>query len=60
MTCGHCSARVEKALEGVSGVDKAKVDLKKGLAEVTLSGPIEDAVLTKAVIDAGYEASVVG
>ena len=59
MTCGHCSARVEKALAGVSGVDKAKVDLKKGLAEVTLANPIEDAVLTKAVVDAGYEASIV-
>jgi copper ion binding protein len=58
MTCGHCSARVEKALADLPGVDKAKVNLKKGTAEVTLSNPVEDAVLTKAVIDAGYEASI--
>ena len=59
MTCSHCSARVEKALAGVSGVDKAKVNLKKGLAEVTLANHIDDGILTKAVIDAGYEASIV-
>ena len=58
MTCGHCSARVEKALAGVEGVEKASVNLKKGLAEVKLAAPVEDAALTKAVIDAGYEASV--
>jgi copper chaperone CopZ len=39
-------------------VEKAKVDLKKGLAEVTLKTPVEGAVLAKAVVDAGYEASV--
>jgi copper ion binding protein len=59
MTCGHCSARVEKALAGLAGVDKAVVDLKKGEAEVTFASPVEDAVLTKAVTDAGYEASII-
>ena len=58
MTCGHCSARVEKILEEIKGVDKAKVSLKKGTAEVTLSEDIPDASLTKPVTDGGYPASV--
>jgi len=34
MTCGHCLAKVEKALKGVSGVYWAVVDLPDGEAEV--------------------------
>ena len=54
MSCMHCSARVEKALNALEGV-QAKVDLEKGEATVTLSGEVEDAVLKAAVEDAGYE-----
>jgi len=34
MTCGHCQAKVEKALKGVSGVYSAIIDLPDGEAEV--------------------------
>ena len=54
MSCGHCSARVEKALNALEGVS-AKVDLESKTAAVELSGDISDEVLEKAVIDAGYE-----
>ncbi|WP_138294291.1 MULTISPECIES: heavy metal translocating P-type ATPase [unclassified Clostridium] len=54
MSCMHCSARVEKALNALEGV-QAKVDLEKGEATVTLSGEVEDAALKAAVEDAGYE-----
>lgn len=54
MTCEHCKARVEKALNGLEGVE-AKVDLKKKQAAVTLSTAVDDAVLKSAVADAGYE-----
>lgn len=54
MSCGHCVARVEKALNALEGVE-AKVDLEKKCAEIALAHPIDDAVLSKAVTDAGYE-----
>src|SRR2546426_8145802 len=34
MTCGHCQMKVEKALQGASGVYSAIVDLATGEAEV--------------------------
>ncbi|MDR2302827.1 MAG: cation transporter, partial [Deltaproteobacteria bacterium] len=58
MTCGHCTARVEKILTGIKGVDKAKVDLKSGTAEVTLSADLPDAALTQPVTDEGYPATM--
>lgn len=54
MSCSHCSARVEKALNAVEGVS-AQVNLEAKTAAVSLSQPVEDAVLRKAVEDAGYE-----
>lgn len=54
MTCGHCQARVEKALNAIEGVTAA-VDLKKGRAVVEISGAADDAALTDAVTQAGYE-----
>ena len=51
MSCAHCSARVENALNAIEGV-KAKVELKKKRAVVETE--IDDAVLKKAVEDAGY------
>ena len=53
MMCAHCSGRVEKALNSISGV-KATVDLKKKRAYVELSEDVSDEVLRKAVEDAGY------
>ena len=52
MMCAHCVAHVEKALTALEG-EAAKVDLESGTAVV--SGPADDAALTKAVTDAGYE-----
>lgn len=54
MACGHCSSRVEQALNQLSGV-KATVDLANKTATVQLSGDVTDAVLKQAVTDAGYE-----
>ncbi len=54
MSCAHCQAAVEKALNGIDGVD-AKVDLKKNQATVNLSKEIDDAALKAAVEEAGYE-----
>lgn len=54
MSCGHCSARVEKALNALEGVE-AKVDLEAKTAFVRAGEGITDEVLKKAVEDAGYE-----
>ncbi len=54
MTCDHCKARVEKALNTIEGVD-AKVELKKKRAVVTLTKDINDQLLSDTVTEAGYE-----
>ena len=55
MMCVHCEARVKKALEAIEGVETAVADHDKGTAVVTLSAPIEDAVLKAAVEAQDYE-----
>jgi Cu2+-exporting ATPase len=55
MMCGHCEARVKKALEAVPGVAAAEVSHEKGTAVVTLSQPVEDAVLSAAVTEQDYQ-----
>lgn len=54
MSCGHCSARVEKALNALDGVT-ATVDLDAKTATVQLSGTVSDEALKNAIVDAGYE-----
>ena len=55
MTCGHCQARVEKALNAIEGVT-AKVNLSEKNATVVLSKEVSDETLMAAVNDVGYEA----
>ncbi len=54
MTCSHCQARVEKALNAIAGVE-AKVDLKKKAAVVRFNSDVSDSVFKDAVAEAGYE-----
>lgn len=54
MMCGHCEARVKKALEALPQVTEAEVSHKKGTAVVTLAEEISDAELTKAVEEQDY------
>ena len=54
MMCGHCEAAVKKALEAVDGVASAEVSHTSGTAVVTLSKPVDNAVLKKAVEDKDY------
>ena len=55
MMCQHCEARVKKALEALEGVTAAVADHDKGTAVVTLSQPVADEVLRKAVEDQDYQ-----
>ena len=54
MMCMHCSGRVQKALEAIDGVESAQVSHETGTALLTLTKAVPDAVLVKAVTDAGY------
>ena len=58
MTCGHCQAKVERALQGVDGVYSATVDRTSGVAEVESSDAVSAADLIAAVERAGYRAAV--
>ena len=54
MMCGHCEAAVKKALEAIDGVASAEVSHTDGTAVVTLSKPVGNAALRKAVEDKDY------
>ena len=54
MMCGHCEARVKKALEEIPGVEKAEVSHTAGTAVVTASG-VSDEVLKAAVEKQDYK-----
>lgn len=54
MMCGHCTGRVDKALNALEGVE-ATVSLEEKAAYVTLTGDISDELLKKTVEDEGYQ-----
>ena len=55
MMCGHCEARVRKALEAVDGVQSAVADHAAGTAVVTLTKDVAADVLKSAVEAQDYE-----
>ena len=54
MMCPHCEANVKKALEAMDSVETAEVSHVAGTAIVTGTA-LDDAALTAAVVDKGYE-----
>ncbi len=48
MMCGHCEARVKKALEALAGVESAEVSHEKGTAIVSMSADVADDTLKEA------------
>jgi Cu+-exporting ATPase len=59
MTCASCVRRVERALSSVGGVSSASVSLTTELAEVSMTTPVEPAMLIAAVGRAGYGAELI-
>ena len=55
MMCGHCEARVKKTLEKIEGVAEAQVSHTAGTAVLTLSAPVDDEVLRRAIEDQDYK-----
>ena len=55
MMCGHCEARVKKALEALPQVNEAQASCAKGTAIIKLNSPVSENALKKAVEEQGYE-----
>ena len=55
MMCSHCTAHVQKALGALDGVESVEVSLEDKKAVLTLNKNVDDAVITAAVREAGYE-----
>ena len=58
MTCAACSARVEKAVNAVPGVTSCSVNLLTN--SMGVDGEVAESEIIKAVVDAGYGATVKG
>ncbi|HNX88596.1 MAG TPA: heavy metal-associated domain-containing protein [Paludibacteraceae bacterium] len=54
MSCSHCAARVEKALNKIDGVE-AKVDLENRSAKLILTKEVSDKKIKEAVEAIDYE-----
>jgi copper chaperone len=55
MSCGHCKAAVEGALNKRSGVERANADIVKGTVEVSYDeGTVTTEDLLGAIQEAGY------
>ena len=53
MTCAHCQARVEEAVNDIQGA-AGRANWKKGLLTVQYAQPVDDAVIRQKVERAGY------
>ena len=54
MMCPHCEAHVKAALEAIEGVTAAVASHTDGTVTVTLSAPVDEAVLHAAITEKGY------
>lgn len=54
MSCGNCVRHVTEAIEGVAGVKRVNVSLEQKSATIESDSPIDDALLRRAVEEAGY------
>ena len=55
MMCGHREAMVKRVLEAIDGVEEATASHTEGTAILTLSAPVDDALLRQAVEDEDYQ-----
>lgn len=56
MSCGHCTAAVEKALKSLTGVQQAVADLNAKTVTVTYNpGEISREMIEKTIVEEGYQ-----
>lgn len=53
MSCNHCKAHVQEALEAVNGIEAVEVSLEEKCAIVT--GDVAEDILKEVIDDAGYD-----
>ncbi len=59
MSCEHCVAKVKAGIESIEGVEKVKINLKKGLGKVKYDeSSVTDQDICDKVAEVGYEAEV--
>lgn len=60
MSCNHCVANVEKAINQLDGIDKVKINLKKNQGVVKFDeAQVSADQIAAAVTEAGYETEVI-
>ena len=55
MSCGHCTSRVEKALNELEGIKVISVSVEDKNAVIELKENITDKVLKEAIEDIGFD-----
>lgn len=55
MTCGHCVSAVTEEISKVDGVTNVDVDLESGNVTIASQAPLDTALVSAAVDEAGYE-----
>ena len=57
MVCSFCAQGIEKRLQSIPGTESVRIDLSKGLVEVTArpGARIDEVTLKRAIRDAGYD-----
>ena len=55
MMCGHCEARVKKALEDINWIEEAQVSHEKGTAVITANSSPDEKTIRAAIKEAGYK-----
>ncbi|MFC4770925.1 copper chaperone CopZ [Enterococcus hermanniensis] len=60
MSCNHCVAKVENAVNQLAGIDKVKINLKKNQGVVKFDETkVSAEKIAAAVTEAGYETEVI-
>ncbi|MGO2637742.1 MAG: copper chaperone CopZ [Enterococcus viikkiensis] len=60
MSCNHCVAKVEQAINQLDGIDKVKINLKKNNGTVKFDeAQVSADKIAAAVTEAGYETEVI-
>ena len=55
MMCGHCERTIQTALEALPFIASAQANHEAGTAVVTLTAPLDETAVKKAVEDKDYE-----
>jgi copper chaperone len=55
ISCAHCKSSIEGALQPLTGVERAEVDIEAKTVKVSYSTPTTLETITEAIEDQGYD-----